>query len=299
MMKRWFLRTMLAIGVLALVLVAFAWARSTYLLHRTWQVNETALILPTDAAAIEHGRHIGTTRGCTDCHTSNLGGQLIINAPPIAQIAAPNLTRGSGSVTAAFRVVDWERAIRHGLRPDGRALLLMPSDEMSGLSDADTADLIAWLRQVPAVDRPTQPNSIGPVGRALLAFGKLPLIAAMRINQHASHIASITPAVTADYGRYLAQGCAGCHGAHLSGGTIPGMPPDTPKAANLTPDPVTGLGKWSKVDFYRVVREGHKPDGSAVNPFMPWKAIGTSSDAELDAIWAYLQSVPPRQAGQR
>lgn len=298
-MKRLFLRTLLALGVFALVLVAFVWARSTYLLHRTWQVNETVLALPTDAAAIERGRHIATTRGCTDCHTSNLGGQVVIHAPPIAQIAAPNLTRGSGGVTAAFSVVDWERAIRHGLRPDGRALLLMPSDEMNGLSDADTADLIAWLRQVPAVDRASQPNSIGPVGRALLAFGQLPLIAATRINQHASHIASITPGVTIEYGRYLAQGCGGCHGAHLSGGTIPGMPPDTPKAANLTPDPVTGLGKWSKVDFYRVVREGHKPDGSAVNPFMPWKAIGSSSDAELDALWAYLRSVPPRAAGQR
>ena len=299
MMKRLLLRTMLALCVFALVLVAFIWARSSYLLHQTWQINETALVLPTDAAAIEHGRHIGTTRGCTDCHTRNLGGQAVIHAPLVAQIAAPNLTRGRGGVTAAFSVVDWERAIRHGLRPDGRALLLMPSDEMTGLSNADTADLIAWLRQVPAVDRATEPNSIGPVGRALLAFGKLPLIAAMRIDQQAGHIASITPAVTVEYGQYLAQGCAGCHGAHLSGGTIPGMPPDTPKAANLTPDPVTGLGRWSKVDFYRVLREGRKPDGSAVDPFMPWKAIGTSSDAELDALWTYLRSVPPRPAGQR
>lgn len=298
-MKRWFLRTLLALGVFALVLVTFVWARSRYVLHQTWQINETALVLPSDHAAISHGRHLGITRGCTDCHRSDLGGQVVIQALPVAQIAAPNLTRGKGGAVAGFSVVDWERAIRHGLRPDGRALLLMPSDEMSGLSDVDTADLIAWLRQVPAVDHTTEPNAIGSVGRMLLAFGKLPLIAATRIDQHAGHITNITPAATIEYGRYLAQGCSGCHGRNLSGGAIPGMPPDTPKAANLTPDPVTGLGKWSKLDFYRAVRSGRKPDGSAVNPFMPWKAIGTSSDTELDALWAYLRSVPPRPADQR
>lgn len=298
-MKRLLLRTLLVLVLVVLVTVGFVWARSSYLLQRTWKINETALALPTDATAIEAGRHLAVTRGCTDCHAADMGGQVIMSASPIGQLAAPNLTGGNGGVVAAFTVTDWEHAIRHGVRPDGRALLLMPADEMNRLTDEDTADLIAWLRQLPPVNRATQPTFVGPLGRALLAFGKLPLIAASRIDQHAAHVARITPAADASYGSYLAQGCVGCHGPHLSGGTIPGMPPQTPKAANLTPEPVTGMGRWSKADFYRALREGRKPDGSALDPFMPWKSVGLASDTELDALWAYLRTVPARPAGHR
>jgi len=48
-----------------------------------------------------------------------------------------------------------------------------------------------------------------------------------------------------------------------------------------------------------VFREGKKPDGSAVDPFMPWQAMGKFSDTELEALWMYVRSVPPRPAGKR
>lgn len=298
-MKRYLLRTLLALLVVFLVLLGFVWVRSSYLLHRTWRVDEAVLTLPTDAASLDNGHHVAVTRGCTDCHGKDMAGHVVMSAPPIGQMAAPNLTRGRGGVVSAFTVADWERAIRHGLRPDGRGLLFMPSEDMSGLTDDDTADLIAWIRQLPPVDRATEPTFIGPLGRGLFAFGKMPVLAADRIDQHAAHVVSITPAANASYGRYLAQGCTGCHGLHLSGGAIPGMPPQAPKAANLTPDSVTGLGQWSKADFYRALREGRKPDGSTLSPFMPWKSIGMVNDTELDALWAYLRTVPARPAGKR
>ncbi|MEO8809314.1 MAG: c-type cytochrome [Rhodanobacter sp.] len=299
MMKRLLLRTLLALVVVVVVLAGFVWARSGYLLQRTWRVDEVGLTLPTDAVSIANGRHLAVTRGCTDCHGQDMGGTVVMSAPLIGQMAAPNLTRGKDGVVSAFTVVDWERAIRHGVGPDGHGLLLMPSDEMSGLTDGDTADLIAWLRRLPPVERASGRAFVGPVGRVLLAFGKFPLIAADRIDQHAAHVARITPAANASYGRYLVQGCSGCHGPHLSGGAIPGMPPQAPKAANLTPDPLTGLGHWSKADFYRALRQGRRPDGSMLDPFMPWQSIRMASDTELDALWAYLRTVPARPAGQR
>jgi hypothetical protein len=48
-----------------------------------------------------------------------------------------------------------------------------------------------------------------------------------------------------------------------------------------------------------VFREGKKRDGSAIDSFMPWQALGHFSDMELDALWAYLQTVPPRPYGRR
>lgn len=63
--------------------------------------------------------------------------------------------------------------------------------------------------------------------------------------------------------------------------------------ANLTPDAETGLGRWSERDFVRTLRSGrHLGEGRPVLPPMP-PAYAQMTDADLTAIFAYLQSVPP------
>jgi mono/diheme cytochrome c family protein len=106
--------------------------------------------------------------------------------------------------------------------------------------------------------------------------------------------------VTKEYGAYVAQTCTGCHGQTLSGGPIPGVPAEPPYPANLTPDPATGLGHWTEADFFAAIREGKRPDGSAINPTaMPWPNFSQMSDTEISAVWVYLQSIPAKPHGQR
>lgn len=298
-MRRILLRTLIGIVVLVVAVVGFVFARSEIALRNSWHIDEPALSIPTDAPALARGEHIAITRGCKGCHGADLGGEVVFEFPAIGRMAAPNLTRGHGSIIANFTTSDWERAIRHGIKPDGRPLLFMPIRDFAGLSDADTSDLIAYVQSATPTDRELSPSYVGPVGRLLFSFGQLPMVEARLIDQHARHAVRIETAATAEYGRYLAQSCIGCHGEHFSGGPIPGTPPDFPKPANITPDAATGLGSWSKDDFYRVFREGKKRDGSDLDPFMPWKALGHFSDIELDALWAYLRSVPARPRGQR
>jgi hypothetical protein len=76
------------------------------------------------------------------------------------------------------------------------------------------------------------------------------------------------------------------------------MPPGTPPAANLTPDPSTGLGKWTEAQFTAVLRTGRKPDGSMVKAPMPWQLTTHLSDDEIHALWLYLRTVPARPFGQ-
>jgi hypothetical protein len=71
-----------------------------------------------------------------------------------------------------------------------------------------------------------------------------------------------------------------------------------PIVANLTPDE-SGLKAWSEADFIRAIREGKRPDGSAISEYMPWKAYGQMSDDELKAIFAYLRTVPAKPKGNR
>jgi hypothetical protein len=65
-------------------------------------------------------------------------------------------------------------------------------------------------------------------------------------------------------------------------------------AANLTPDPETGLGDWTEQNFIETMRSGrHMGRGRQILPPMPWQVVGQHTDAELRAIWAYLRRVPP------
>ena len=96
----------------------------------------------------------------------------------------------------------------------------------------------------------------------------------------------------------MAVACTGCHGPEFSGGAIPGVPPTFPAAANLTPH-ATGLGGWSYSEFQIVMRTGARPDGTEVDPFMPWPAYSQMTDTELGALWAYLQAQPAKEVGGR
>ncbi len=275
--------------VLATVLGLVYW-RSSSLMAQHIDVREPALALPTDADAHARGEHIAITRGCTDCHDKDLGGRVLVDALPIGRLAAPNLTRGKGGVGARLDAAGIERAVRHGLGEGGRLLLYMPATDFSGLADADVADLIVYVQSVPAVDREIPAPLAGPLMRTLFLLDKAPLVYALKVDHNAAHMSAMAPSATAAYGRYIAMSCTGCHGEHFAGGHVPGTPPSFPDARNITP---AGIGKWSKQDFYTALRTGKRPDGSDINTFMPWRAFARLSDTEVDALWAYLQTVPP------
>ena len=65
------------------------------------------------------------------------------------------------------------------------------------------------------------------------------------------------------------------------------------KPPNITPDPETGIGRWSEADFMRAMRSGVTPSGQTLNPFMPWPELKRLTDADLQAMFQYLHSVPP------
>jgi len=95
-----------------------------------------------------------------------------------------------------------------------------------------------------------------------------------------------------EFGRHLAGVCMGCHQSDLTGGPVPGGDPSWPPAADLT---LHAGGDWTYEQFRTVMRESRRPDGTALRPPMDMVTGYTSrmSDTELEALWAYLQSLPP------
>jgi mono/diheme cytochrome c family protein len=100
-------------------------------------------------------------------------------------------------------------------------------------------------------------------------------------------------------GEYLARAgdCIACHtapeGRIFAGGLAMPTPFGTLYTSNITPDPETGIGKWSADDFYKTMHSGRFPDGGLIYPAMPFASYTKVTRADSDAIFAYLKSVPP------
>jgi len=100
-------------------------------------------------------------------------------------------------------------------------------------------------------------------------------------------------------GRYLALAgnCAGCHSALGSAPYAGGVGIETPFgtvfASNLTPDPAAGIGKWNADHFWRALHNGRSKDGRLLYPAFPYPNFTRVTREDSDAIFAYLQTVPP------
>jgi len=106
-------------------------------------------------------------------------------------------------------------------------------------------------------------------------------------------------AVAVQRGAYVfaAAGCAECHtakgGKPLAGGRALKTPFGTFYSPNITPDPATGIGKWSEADLKRALREGIGPDGTHFFPVFPYPSFTFMTDADIRDLHTYLKSVPP------
>ncbi len=282
-----------AVIVGCIVLVA---ARSALVLGRHFPKGTTAVHAATDSARVAHGQHLAQA-ACVGCHGENYGGRLFLDGMPFMRLYAPNLTNGRGGAARTFSDADYDGAIRRGHLPDGRSLLIMPSEVFAFLADDDLEDIIGALRVAAPVDSQTPAPAIGPVGRMLIGLGVAKLQSAVESEHIAAAPAKAPPvSATADYGHYLAQigGCIRCHGPGLSGGLIQNMGPQKHVASNLTPE---GLRAYNESTFVRALRSGVRPDGTPIDTFMPWREFRTLSDTELGALYTYLRTVPARPFG--
>jgi len=280
----------IVLGVLVgLLVVAYGvlYVLSEQQLNKVYEVTVENVVVPTDAAAIERGGHFVTgLLFCIECHGPDLSGGVLSDDPITGRLNAPNLTRGQGGSGHEFSDEDFVRAIRHGVNPQGRALVVMPSNLFWELSDADLGAIIAYIKSVPPVDKETPDLAIGPVGRFYVVSDPLSLPASV-IDHDGPRPPVPEPGVTAEYGRYLAVQCRSCHGEDMAG-----MPEEMGGGNNLTPG--GEVGGWTAEEFIETIRTRVKPNGEELDPEMAplFQTIARLTDDELTAIYLYLQSLP-------
>jgi mono/diheme cytochrome c family protein len=302
-MKKFFKWFGIILGCVVILLIAvavFGSARADRLLSQEWDYAPETVQIPTDAVAVARGQYFTTHfMLCTDCHGPDLGGaEFFTPEDGAGTLWAPNLTSGQGGIGGSYTDADWLRALRHGIRPNGENLIIMPAEFYTTVDINDLADMIAYLKTLPPVDRETLPRALAFMPKVMLGLGVIPateILPARKIDHAAVPQTAPERAATAAYGGYLAGVCAACHGLDFAG-----MPPnaegDKP-APNLTPN--GQLGKWSETDFLNTLQTGVTPEGTNLDPKqMPWSKIGSADKEDLQAIWLYLQSLPSARTQQ-
>jgi mono/diheme cytochrome c family protein len=288
----WLRNLVLGMIIVILLVVAGAWTVTQYRVNKVYDIPQANIAIPTDAASIERGRYLATAMStCTGCHGQNLAGKFFFDDPAIGQIYSANLTAGAGGKGATYTDADWVRALRHGVGPDGKALMIMPAQNFVYLSDSDLVALIAYLKTISPVDQDSPEPKLTFMAEVMFGLGALGKMPAEMIDHAAPPPAPPAPAIDAAYGEYIryVSGCHDCHGADLTGGTVG---PNGPPAPNLTPG--GQLLVWTEEDFIRAFRTGQTPQGEMDTELMPI-ADYQMTDDDLRALFRYLQSLPASQ----
>lgn len=278
---------------LAVVAIGALYAQTQWTLTRPAVApTRDKLVVTPDSALLARGARLVSINGCNDCHASDMGGKVMVDEAVFGRFAPTNLTTGEGGVLARYDDAALDAAIRDGVGWDGRKLIFMPSHEFAALADNDVAAMIAHMRTVAPVNRTVPPTRLGPIARGLLAADKMVLLP-NDVVDHGRATRKAAPAGgNVEQGRYLAAGCTGCHATDFGGRPVPGAPKGAKPSANITPS--GNIGRWTQAEFVTAIREGRRPDGSVLEPTMPWRAIGQLNDEELQAIYLYLKTLPPK-----
>jgi len=278
------------LGLLMLASVVLYFLGSNRI-NRSYDIQVESIPIPTDEAAITRGQHLSEAITlCQACHGENFEGAVIDDEPSIAVITASNLTSGGDGVAATYSDEDWVRAIRHGVNPDGRGLMIMHSDVYFRLTEEDLGSIIAFIKSIPPVDNEVPATKAEPLGLIFVALGMfdmegMPLIPAEVIEHSDPITKTSSQGISAEYGEYLVSitVCTMCHGADFKG--RPPIEPGSPSAPDITT--AGRLNGVSEQDFISLFRAR----GSRESDYMPWDIYANMTDEELGAIWLYSTSL--------
>lgn len=243
--------------------------------------------------AVARGKHLVEARyGCQICHGGDFSGGTMVDSPVLGTLKGLNLTGGVGSPVVDFKSSDWERLVRHGVRPDGTPVA-MPSKDYAAMSDQELSDIIAYIKSQPKVDNAVPLPVFGPLFNVLTALGKI-RFSAQDFGSVTTHLAVPPPAgPTVEFGEHLSHTCTGCHGADYTGGAIEGGDPAWPPSANLTQ---ANVGSWTYEEFDKAVRTGVRKDGQPMK--MPMTEVlpmlSHTTPDETRALWTFFQTLPAK-----
>jgi len=286
-----------------------------------------AATLATSAASavaqrpsLERGRYLVTTiMACGNCHTPKdadgrpipgkelAGGGVSFDIPPFVG-TAPNITPDRETGIGTWSDDEIKRAITQGARPNHGPLAVKPlGDPMAAnffkaLTPSDLDAVVVYLRSVPAVRNATPPPTYRlPIRRdafpeAERGFTERDLADKVRRGGYLATIAHCMECHTPmQQGTFQYETALGAGGRPFLPSFVKGLPESWKGAVsrNITSHPEQGLGRWSDAEIKRAIAQGIGRDGRKLQLPMAFAWYAGIRDEDLDAIVAYLRTVPP------
>jgi mono/diheme cytochrome c family protein len=265
-------------------------------------MQSTALAQQGDA---KRGLYISKAAGCLGCHTEAkdnavpyAGGRAL--KTPFGTFFGPNITPHPQAGIGRWSEQDFIRAVREGRRPDGAHYFpSFPYPSFTQISDQDLRDLWAYLRSIPQSNRASEPHQLRfPFGWRWLVWGWKLLFF-----RPGPFVPDAARSAVVNRGSYLVNAlghCGECHtprnflggpkrSRHLAGAKLA----EGADSSNLTP---TRLKKKDDAEVKDFLLTGMTPDGDVAAESMGEVVRNTTSQLspqDLDAVIAYLRSLPP------
>ncbi len=242
---------------------------------------------------------------CANCHSpkgppaavagKDFSGGLTFDEPPF-KVTASNITPDKETGIGNWSAADIKRSLIQGVRPNGVHLApIMPSSFYGILTASDADAVVAYLQSL----RPVKNAVPDPVYRMAVKHGPFP--------------GTEKPASAGDrkdkvkLGHYLVAigHCMECHTPMVKGELQLGElgkggrefkgPWGVSVARNITSHKTQGLGSWTDDEIKAAITQAKRKDGSALKPPMDYRAYSRISASDLDAMVAYLRTVPAKE----
>lgn len=273
--------------------------------------QDVARSQPVKSELIARGQYVFALAGGCACHTvpkgtPNAGARAF--PIPFGTVYSTNITQDKETGLGGWTDRQIFDAIIKGIRSDGsRILPVMPYEKYSGMAQEDLTALVAFLKTLKPVRKPTpELKTWVPFIRSLGTFVYLKLFGRF----HSSPPQA--PKVGIERGRYLVEHVSLCGDCHTPRNSI-GVPQQSLYMAgagekigplgeavpNITPDKETGIGSWKREEIAELILTGNRPDADNVEGLMDEVIQGAPhgyKDMKKDdalAIADYLKSIPP------
>lgn len=258
--------------------------------------------------AVERGDYlVNGVLTCGNCHTPRGPGGTYDMARQLSggpqtwdedtfKVKGANITPDRETGIGKWSGDDIRRAMLTGIRPDGRQIApMMPYGYYKVFTTADIDAVVAYLKSVTAVS-----NSVeAPIYKAALQVSTPP-----QADRSMSDTDLLDPVKRGFYLVTIGH-CMECHTplakgqpdfARLGGGgqTFQG-PFGISVSRNITSHPVAGIGQWSDSQIKAAITQGVRKDGSKLKPPMAFSSYARMTEQDLNAIVAYLRTVPAKE----
>ena len=247
---------------------------------------------------------------CGQCHydprTQKFTGKRMEDLPGfMGKVYSANLTNTKNGILSRYTDPQLAWLLKTQTAYDGRCVPWMPRPN---LADDDLNDIIIYLR---SGDPPVSASDLSAGHTRMNIFGKIAVHSTCKPLPYKIKVKRPDEESMVDYGRYLVDNlaCYHCHSKSIT--SLNYMTPENSKgymqggmefkdpygnnvySANLTPDKQTGIGMFNSEQFRKLLKEGKLPTGDTLH--LPMQKFPHLTDKQADAIFLYLQTLPPKQ----